>query len=101
MQSEVTSLPESSLLVANKEFEIYVCKPSQAPSVMKEIARLREKTFRKAGEGTGYSFDSDPFDNWYYQIFAWDSKSQKIAGGYRLGVADEIRFLRKTITGLF
>ena len=90
MQSEVTSLPESSLLVANKEFEIYVCKSSQAPSVMKEIARLREKTFRKAGEGTGYSFDSDPFDNWYYQIFAWDSKSQKIAGGYRLGVADEI-----------
>jgi putative hemolysin len=90
LQSEVTSLPESSLLVANKEFEIYVSKSSQAPSVMKEIARLREKTFRKAGEGTGYSFDSDPFDNWYYQIFAWDSKSQKIAGGYRLGVADEI-----------
>lgn len=54
------------------------------------MADYREKTFRKAGEGTGYPLDIDPFDEWYYQIFAWDSKNSKIAGGYRFGVADEI-----------
>ena len=57
---------------------------------MKEIARLREKTFRSAGEGTGNSLDHDKYDEWYYQLFAWDSKYSRIAGGYRLGVADEI-----------
>ena len=51
---------------------------------------MREKTFRKAGEGTGYPLDSDEYDEWYHQIFAWDFKNLKIAGAYRLGVADEI-----------
>ena len=90
LQSEVTALPASSLLAAKGDFEIYGCLASQAPSVMREIARLREKTFRKAGEGTGYPLDSDRYDEWYHQIFAWDSQNQKIAGGYRLGVAEEI-----------
>jgi len=90
LECEITSLPVSSLLVKNREFEVYVCKSFQAPSVMIEIARLREKTFRQAGEGTGYPLDNDIYDDWYYQIFAWDAKSQNIAGGYRLGVTDEI-----------
>ena len=100
LRTEIASLPASSLLVANREFEIYVCKAPQVPFVMKEIARLREKTFRNAGEGTGYSMDSDLFDNWYYQIFAWDAKSLTIAGGYRLGVADEI-IRRKGKSGMY
>ena len=72
LQSEVAALPASSLLAAKGDFEIYGCLASQAPSVMREIARLREKTFRKAGEGTGYPLDSDCYDEWYHQIFAWD-----------------------------
>ena len=90
LQSEVAALPASSLLAAKGDFKIYGCLASQAPSVMREIARLREKTFRKAGEGTGYPLDSDRYDEWYHQIFAWDSQNQKIAGGYRQGVAEEI-----------
>ena len=90
LQSEVAALPASSLLAAKGDFKIYGCLASQAPSVMREIARLREKTFRKAGEGTGYPLDSDRYDEWYHQIFAWDSQNQKIAGGYRLGVTEEI-----------
>ena len=90
LQSEVTALPASSLLAAKGDFKIYGCLASQAPSVMREIARLREKTFRKAGEGTGYPLDSDRYDEWYHQIFAWDSQNEKIAGGYRLGVTEEI-----------
>ena len=90
LQSEINSLPESSLLAAKGEFKVYGCSAQQVPSVMREIGRLREKTFRKAGEGTGFPLDNDQFDEWYYQIFAWDSKNLKIAGGYRLGVADKI-----------
>ena len=52
LQREIKSLPESSLLVAKGGFEIYGCLAKQVPSVMREIGRLREKTFRKAGEGT-------------------------------------------------
>ena len=90
LQSEIAALPASSLLAAKGDFEIYGCLASQAPSVMREIARLREKTFRKVGEGTGYPLDSDRYDEWYHQIFAWDSQNLKIAGGYRLGVVEEI-----------
>ena len=57
---------------------------------MKEISRLREKTFRSVGEGTGMSCDIDEFDDWYYQLFAFDRKNIAIAGGYRLGVTNEI-----------
>ena len=90
LKKEILSLPATSLLIQKGDFEIYCGKASQLPEVMKEISRLREKTFRQAGEGTGLPADSDRFDEWYYQLFAWDSKNGKIAGGYRLGVVDEI-----------
>lgn len=90
LEEEVENLPQSSILAKKGEFIIYGFIAKQAPTIMKEIARLREKTFRSAGEGTGNSLDHDKYDEWYYQLFAWDSKYSRIAGGYRLGVADEI-----------
>ena len=90
LKKEIMSLPANSLLIQKGDFEIYYGKAFQLPGVMKEISRLREKTFRQAGDGTGLPSDSDRFDEWYYQLFAWDSKNGRIAGGYRLGVADEI-----------
>ncbi len=90
MENEINNLPSNSLLVAKGNFKIYCTLEKKIPFVMKEISRLREKTFRNAGEGTGLPADTDRFDQWYQQIFAWDSKNLKIAGGYRLGVVDKI-----------
>jgi hypothetical protein len=51
---------------------------------MHELARVRELTFRRVGEGTGRRLDSDRFDDWYDQIVLWDSALRRIAGGYRV-----------------
>ncbi|MFA8451411.1 MAG: lysophospholipid acyltransferase family protein [Bacteroidales bacterium] len=67
------------------------CAPSKKiPSVMREIGRLRELTFREIGEGTNKSIDLDKYDSYYEQLFIWDGENQKIVGGYRVGKGKEI-----------
>lgn len=65
---------------------IYIIKAADAPSVMQEIGRLRELSFRTAGGGTGKSVDIDEYDlhpNGYSQLIVWDPISREILGGYR------------------
>ncbi len=64
-------------------FEIYVVTAEQCPSVMQEIARLRELTFRHINAGTGKPLDMDKFDQYFDQLVIWDPKKHEIAGGYR------------------
>ena len=68
----------------NKLFEITA---HDSPHTMREIARLREISFRLAGGGTGKSMDMDEFDtdskNPYKQLIVWDPKDMEIIGGYR------------------
>ena len=40
----------------------------QIPNTLREIGRLREITFRQAGEGTGRSLDLDRFDRDYQHL---------------------------------
>lgn len=64
---------------------IYDFHASQAPSVMREIGRLREVAFRKGGGGTGREVDIDRFDTDepYHQLIVWDPDHEEIVGGYR------------------
>jgi putative hemolysin len=57
---------------------------------MLEIARLRELSFRLAGEGTGQSMDLDAFDVHYRHLFIWNDDTRQIIGAYRLGCTDSI-----------
>jgi putative hemolysin len=72
----------------------------QIPNLMKEIGRLREITFRMAGEGTGKACDNDRFDSHYVHLFLWDGDRHEVAGGYRLGLTDEI-LMRHGKRGLY
>jgi hypothetical protein len=67
---------------------------------MDEIGRLRELTFREAGEGTGKARDLDSYDDVYSHLFAWDKKKGEIIGAYRLGLTDQVT-AQKGIKGLF
>lgn len=58
--------------------------------VMREIARLRELTFRTVEEGTGLSLDLDKFDVYYSHIVLWDDKDLEIVGAYRVGEGPQI-----------
>lgn len=59
---------------------------------MREVGRLRELSFRKAGGGTGEEIDIDSFDiseNPYHQLIVWDPKAGEILGGYRYILCSE------------
>ncbi|MDE5674005.1 MAG: GNAT family N-acetyltransferase [Muribaculaceae bacterium] len=81
---------------ANKgDNEVYVVDAFNAPSVMKEIGRLREIAFRDAGGGTGLECDIDEFDTMEspcQQLLVWDPHDKEIVGGYRFILGENIRF---------
>jgi putative hemolysin len=70
---------------------IYLCDYHRHPSVLKEIGRLRELTFRSVGEGTGSSRDLDKYDQYYQHLVLWDDDKLNIAGAYRLGDTRKIK----------
>ena len=68
------------------ENEIYIVNYHNSPNLLKEIGRLREDTFRKAGGGTGEEIDLDSYDtneNCYDQLIVWSPEDEQIIGGYR------------------
>jgi putative hemolysin len=69
---------------------LYCADYSNAKNTVKEIARLREITFRKVGEGAGQKCDMDKFDAYYKHIVLWNDKDLEIVGSYRIGVCGEI-----------
>ena len=98
---------ETSLLL--KELEGHLLRPSnkadnliyditahECPNVMREIARLREISYRDGGGATGNEMDIDDMDTMakpYHQLIVWDPEHQQIIGGYRylIGTDAELR----------
>lgn len=75
--------------------EIYIFDHEEAPNLMLEIGRLREFTFRHAGGGTGKETDIDIFDTAdipYKQLIVWDPEEEKILGGYRFILCNNLNF---------
>ena len=75
---------------------IYDITAHECPNVMREIARLREISYREGGGSTGNEMDMDDMDTMarpYHQLIVWDPDHQQIAGGYRylLGSEAELR----------
>lgn len=90
IEKEVSQLREKYMLFETGEFQVF-CSPSFCiPSVMNELGRLREITFRQIGEGTNRSIDIDEFDLYYNQLFIWDALEKKIVGAYRVGMGKDI-----------
>ncbi len=97
MQPVVDPVPAGDLLseltrerfvrhVNNGSNEVYVVTHLDSPSVMREIGRLRELSFRAAGGGTGRAMDIDDYDTAespYKQLIVWNPEAREIVGGYR------------------
>jgi hypothetical protein len=58
--------------------------------LLREIGRLRELTFRAAGEGTGRKLDLDAYDSWYDHLVLWDPEALEIAGAYRIADGERV-----------
>lgn len=78
-------LTGSEKLVELGNKTVYKVTGKNSPITLREIARLREITFRKVGEGTGKRRDFDKYDFIYDHIVLWDNQLLEIAGSYRIG----------------
>ncbi|MCH2144118.1 MAG: lysophospholipid acyltransferase family protein [Phycisphaerales bacterium] len=90
LQSELDALGSDACLIAQSDLEVWCARAGDIPRLMLEVGRLRETAFRNVGEGSGRALDIDRYDGWYWQLLLWNKKKKELAGGYRLGLTDEI-----------
>ena len=100
MLAEVESLPEKNLLIRSAPFLVFEAAVDRIPTIIKEIGRLREETFRGVGEGTGRELDLDRFDATYRHLVLWNEEKGEIAGAYRFCRTDKI-MRREGLSGLY
>ena len=87
---EINALGTEAELDRAGEYSVLLAQAPQIPSVLKEIGRLRELTFRGVGEGSGRKEDLDRFDHFYEHLFLWNHVRREIAGAYRLACTEQI-----------
>jgi putative hemolysin len=97
---EVESLPASARLLHSGAWTVFCFEGESAPEALQEIGRLRETTFRAAGEGTGQSRDLDRYDRYYRHLFVWNHERRAIAGAYRIAAADRV-LAQHGLSGLY
>jgi putative hemolysin len=100
LAAEVEALPPAQVLAESGPLVALQADARQIPYLLLEIGRLRELTFRQAGEGTGRQLDLDRFDSHYTHLFLWHREKREVVGAYRLGRSDEIR-ARYGVGGLY
>src|SRR5262249_38392124 len=71
LAAEVGRLAPERLLAKSGQLAAYLAPADEIPVVLTEIGRLRETSFRAAGEGTGNASDVDQFDAHYLHLFVW------------------------------
>jgi len=88
--------------------ELYVFTAHERPNLMREVARLREITFRDAGGGTGKEMDMDEYDTSdipFKQLIVWNPADKEIVGGYRFICGEKFPVnngeVKSPTTGLF
>lgn len=90
LMQEINTIKTKYLLFSNQDYFVFCAPQEKIPSIIKEIGRLREKTYREVGEGTGNDRDIDSYDSYFEQLFVWDNTTRQIVGGYRVGKGKEI-----------
>jgi putative hemolysin len=100
LAKELETLPADRCLAENSEYAVYLGTASEIPQLLREVGRLREVTFRGAGEGTGKSRDLDSFDDYCSHILLWHKTKQELVGAYRAGRTAEI-LAERGISGLY
>lgn len=81
---------KEKMLFRNGNYEVFFCTYQEIPSIMREIGRQRELTFRKIGEGSNLPFDLDNYDEHYHHLFLWDSQAECLVGAYRMALGHEV-----------
>jgi putative hemolysin len=91
MKHEIAELPPEQRLLESGRWLVAVADAGEIPELLREIGRLRERTFRAVGEGTGRELDLDRFDALYRHLLVWDRRENLLAGAYRLADTEAFR----------
>lgn len=87
----IKELRQASLLGKTSDGKlIYLVQYNLSPTIIRELGRLREVSFRAVGEGTLRARDLDQYDAYYEHIVLWDAQAQEIIGGYRIANAGQV-----------
>lgn len=89
LEKEISEFTEDDVIAESGEYRVYLTHATKSPSILREIGRLREQTFRDIGQGTGKSLDLDIFDAEYDHLVL-HKKGCGIIGGYRIARTDHI-----------
>jgi putative hemolysin len=87
---ELDQLGTDRCLAESGDLAVYLAAANEIPSMVQELGRLREATFRPAGEGTGKSRDLDRFDRYYWHVLLWHKSKRELVGAYRAGNTAEV-----------
>lgn len=79
-----------SKVLESATYAVFAERGENIPLILGEIGRLREVTFRAAGEGTGKALDLDSFDPYYTHLVLWHKERNCVAGGYRLAWTSDV-----------
>jgi putative hemolysin len=90
LAAELEQLPPERCLSESGDLAVYFAEAGEAPRMLQELGRLREVTFRQAGEGTGNRLDLDGFDRYYWHLVLWNKTKRELVGAYRAGNTAEI-----------
>jgi putative hemolysin len=100
LAEELNGLASDRRLAENGDLTVYLAKSDETPRVLQELGRMREVTFRLAGEGSGKARDLDRFDRYYWHLLLWNKNTQELVGAYRAGNTAEI-IAERGIRGLY
>jgi len=100
LAEEIASLSADRRLADNQELAVYLGRANEIPHLLLEVGRLREATFRRAGEGTGKARDLDSFDGYYWHVLLWHKTKQELVGAYRAGSTKQI-LAERGVAGLY
>jgi putative hemolysin len=90
LAAELNQLHRERCLLESGNLAVYLARAQEVPRMLQELGRLREVTFRSAGEGTGKCRDLDRFDRYYWHVLLWNKSKQELVGAYRAGDTKEI-----------
>ena len=100
LAEELSVLPEERCLAESGDLAVYLANAKEIPRTLRELGRLREVTFRLAGEGMGKSRDLDRFDDYYRHVLLWNKTRKELVGAYRAGNTAEI-LAERGVQGLY
>lgn len=88
LRGELSRLPVLGKTADGKQIVLYDYRAND--SLIREIGRLRELTFRQVEEGSGRRRDLDRFDRDYRHIVLWDDQDLELVGAYRLAEVNRL-----------